>query len=128
MAPGRFLEKYLGLFPPRGETKIIGKLAPLTHPATTLQQQEVLVMSQPDSTEKAPSTDKSTDETKSWVSLRRPGQAAPTREGTPAPGPAPAAQQVLQRGPLPRIFPPSLALVVERSVGPILFNIDWTFA
>ena len=53
-------------------------------------------------------------------SLRRPGQAAPTREGTPASGPAPAtasaAQQVLQRGPLPRVCPPSFEL--ERWVGP----------
>ena len=36
-------------------------------------------MSQPSSTDKAPSTDKSTDETNSWGSLR---QSRPTKEGT----------------------------------------------
>ena len=59
-------------------------------------------MSQPSSTEKSLSSDKIADETNSWGNLRRPGQAAPAREGTPALGPAsptaPAAQQVLRRG------------------------------
>ena len=42
----------------------------------------------------------------------------------------PAAQQVLQRGPLPRIYPPSFALqaLIERSVGPLLFNTGCTSA
>ena len=73
-------------------------------------------MSQPSSTDKAPITDKSTDDqSNSWGSFRRPGEAAPTREGTPAPVPAPVAQ-VLQRGPAPHVYPSTLDL--ERSVGP----------
>ena len=107
--PEEFLGKNIsGLLPLRGDTKKEEKNTCLSHTATAQQKQKVLVMSQPSSTEKAPSTDKSTDDhSNSRGSLRRPGQAAPTREGTPAPGPAPAtasaAQQVLQRGPLPRV-------------------------
>ena len=46
----------------------------------------------------------------------------------PAPATAPAAQQVLERRPLPRIYPSSLELLIERSVEPILLKIDWAFA
>ena len=118
--PGCFLEKKCrALWPPGAIQKQQKTLTPLTHPATPLLQQEVLIMSQPSSTEKAPNTDKSTDETNSWGSLRRPGQAAPTSGSTPAPCPAsataPGARQVLQRRPLPRSYPPSFAL--ESSVG-----------
>ena len=38
--------------------------------------------------------------------LVKPGEAALTKEGMPAPAPAPAAQ-VVQRGPLPRVYRPS---------------------
>jgi len=104
--PGRLLRGWGGfsgknissLLPPRGDTKITEKThASHTRPATTLQKQEVLVMSQSSSTEKAPSTDKSTDEKNSGGSLRRPCQAAPAREGTPAPGPAPATHLLRSR-------------------------------
>ena len=103
-------KKISGLLPPRGDAK---RIAERTHSSHTPSNnpaaaKDVLVMSQPSSTGKAPSTDKNIDDTNSWGSLRRSGQAAATREGTPAPGPAPstapAAQQVLQRGPLPRLF------------------------
>ena len=106
--PGRFLGS--GAFcPPGAKKKEQKKLTPLTH-----SQQ------QPCSSKRCwscrnPATPRTPSTGKGQRSLRRPGQAAPAREGTPAPGPAPAAQQVLQRGPLPRIFPPSFAL--ERSVG-----------
>lgn len=56
-------------------------------------------MSQPISTDRAPTTDQNTDDhSNPWGGLRRPGDAAPTREGTPAPAPAPVAQ-VVERGP-----------------------------
>ena len=64
-------------------------------------------MSQPSSTDKAAITDKSTDDQpNSWGSLRRPGEAVPTGEGTPALVPASVAQ-VVQRGPVPLAFMPS---------------------
>lgn len=91
---GVFWKTMSGLLVPRNDTKITTK----THASHT------------------PSTDESTDETNSWGSLHRPGQAAPMSEGTPASGPAPAAQRVLQRGLLPRNDRPSFA--PERSVGP----------
>ena len=85
-----------------------------THPSHTATAQQMLVLSQPSITDKTSSTDKRTDDhSKSWGSLRRPGEAAPKREGTPTPAPAPAsalAAQVVQCGPLPRVYPPSFAL------------------
>ena len=56
---------------------------------------------------------------KSWGSLRRPSAAAPTKKGQTAPAfvPAPSpAAQVVQRVPLPRMYPPNFDL--QRSVGP----------
>ena len=129
--PAHFLEKISGLLRPRGDTRISNKShAPYPHLTPTLLKQHVLVMSQPSITEKAPNTDKITDENNVWGSLRRPGQETSMREGTPAPCPVPAttpaAQQILQRRPLPCIYPLSSAL--ERSVRPIPFNIDGAFA
>ena len=73
-------------------------------------------MSQPSSTDKAPNTDKITDDrSNSWGSLRRPGEAAPKGEGTPALVPVPVAHVVLC-GPVPRVHP--LPFELERSVGP----------
>ena len=64
--PGRFQGNISGLLAPQGDTKKQKKThASHTHPATTLQQQEVLVMSQPSSADKAPSTGKITGETNS---------------------------------------------------------------
>lgn len=113
MWPGRILEKKIGHCRPPGRYKKAStKHPPNTYWYTaTAQQQQLLVMSHPSSTDKAPSTNKSADEhSNSWGSLRHPREAAPTRGGTPAPArvPAPApAAQVVQRVPLPRVYPPS---------------------
>lgn len=57
-----------------------------------------------------PSTDKNVDEhSNEWGILRCRDEAAPTREDTPAPDPAPAAQPV-QRGRRTRVYPPGYAL------------------
>ena len=90
----------------------------------TAQQQQVLVMSQPSSSYKAPRTDKAAkaantdesndDHSNSSGSLHRPGEPPPTREGMSAPAPA-AVAQLVQREPPPRAYPPSFE--VERSVG-----------
>ena len=93
------------------------KSAHLSHAhSNTAQQQQVLVMWQPSSTDKAHRTNKSADDhPNSWRSLRHRREAEPTREGTPAPAPAPVAH-VVQRGPLPRVYPQGVEL--NRSVGP----------
>ena len=93
--PGRFIERDIGPLRPPGaiQKQNRKKHKHASHTATSLQQQQVLIMSHPSSTEKAPSTDKSTDDqSNSWVSLRRPGRAAPTMEGT-------------RRRPVPRLRP-----------------------
>ena len=110
--PGRFLKKKIGAFgPPRryetqeknthtsqnaGRHKKSRKKAYTSQAHRNSQrQQQVFIMSQPSSidketsTDKAPITDKSTDDpSNSWESLRRSGEAAPTRKGTPPPVPA----------------------------------------
>ena len=73
-----------------GRYKQSRKKAHTSHTHTAIaRRQQVLIMPQPSITDKAPITDKSTDDqSNSWGSLRRPGEAAPTREGTPASVPA----------------------------------------
>lgn len=104
--------------PPCGDTKKQGSHTPLTHSAPA--QLQVLAMSQPIRPENAPSADKNTEgHSNPWRILRRPGEAASTRKGTPAPAPAPApaaGTQVLQHGPLLRIYPTSYDR--ERSARP----------
>lgn len=117
---------------PRSDSKVRRKTTHLSHagqhkkrentltPLTRKQQQHsssrFWSCRENSSTGKAPSTDnRNDDRSNSRGNLRRPGEAAPTREATPAPGPMPVAQ-VVQRGLLPRVYPPSFEL--ERSMGP----------
>ena len=70
--PGGSLETYFGAFGPRGRFEKPRKTHTHTHTshtntATTARQQQVLIMSQPSSTDKAPMTDKNTgDQSVSW--------------------------------------------------------------
>ena len=117
--PGRFIERDIGPLRPPGaiQKQNRKKHKHASHTATSLQQQQVLIMSHPSSTEKAPSTDKSTDDqSNSWVSLRRPGRAAPTMEGT-------------RRRPVPRLRPRLLrsrSYSTDHSLAFILRALHWS--
>ena len=74
-------KRFRTFWPPGAILKKTEKNTRLSHTATALQQQKVLVMSQPSSTEEVPSIDKSTDDHSTRWGKLTPSRSSGAHEG-----------------------------------------------